>query len=107
GEARGWPGGQTSRVGPSRSASSASSTTPAWLQIPWASAATSNWGRVLVACTGRVTLLARGWDVKQSHPPWSGGSLLPSTNQFSAHAKYRGQQPRNHESRVPNLRCLY
>jgi hypothetical protein len=37
--------GQAQPVRPSRSGSSARSTTPAWLQIPWASAATSNRGR--------------------------------------------------------------
>jgi hypothetical protein len=52
----------SSCVNSSRSASSASSTTLAWLQMPCASAATSKRGRVLVACTGRVTLLAGEWD---------------------------------------------
>src|SRR5215216_5895114 len=43
--------------------------------MPWPSATTSNRGRVLVACTCRVTLLVGGATVKQPHPPWSGGSL--------------------------------
>ena len=72
----------SSLVRPSRSASSASNTTPAWLQRPWPSAVTSKRGRVLIACTGRVTLLAGNGTVKQSHPPWSGGS--PATWRQSA-----------------------
>jgi hypothetical protein len=52
----------SSAVSPSRSASSPSSAAPTWLQMPWPSATTSNRGRVLVACTCRVTLLVGGCD---------------------------------------------
>jgi hypothetical protein len=49
----------SSPVRPSRSDSSLNRAAPTWLQMPWPSATTSNRGRDLVACTGRVTLLAR------------------------------------------------
>jgi hypothetical protein len=49
-------------VSPSRSDTSPSSAAPTWLQTPWPSETTSNRERVLVACTGRVTLLVGGCD---------------------------------------------
>src|SRR6266511_2670981 len=52
----------SSPVSPSRSDSSPSSAAPTWLQTPWPSATTSNRGPLLVACTGRVTLLVGGCD---------------------------------------------
>jgi phospho-acceptor domain-containing protein/histidine kinase/DNA gyrase B/HSP90-like ATPase len=72
----------SSPVRPSRSVSSASSTTPAWLQIPSASAATSNGGQVLVACPGRVTLLAGGWDRQAAASSLVG--RVPATQHQSA-----------------------
>ena len=76
-------------------------TAPAWLTMPCPSAVTSNCGCVLVACTCRVTLLSGDEVVKQSHPPWSGGSS--ATGCRSAH------RPR----KIPRLasdqgdRCLW
>src|SRR6266536_2666596 len=87
----------SSLVSASRSASSASSTTPAWLQMPWASAVTSKRGRELLGCTGGVTLLLGDGTFKQSHPPWSGGS--PATWHQQA------QRPREISRLVPDLPC--